>query len=518
MPWSSPASPAWARPHCSPTPPGRPTGCGCCGRTGCTPRAGSRSPGCTPCCARRWTSCRRFPSPRPRPCRPRSAWPSPADRAGSSSPPGCWGCWPSWPRREPVLCLVDDAQWVDGSSMDALLFAARRIESDRLAILVATRPGELESPGLPELWLGPLGTDQADQLLADHAPLLDLPSRRRILELAAGNPLALVELGDEVAPTAYASRPGRPELTLSARLEATFLGRVRQLAPEAQRLLLVAAADDSGRPADPAGGGRCARHRPVGARGDRAGPAAAPDRRAGRVRAPAGGLRGLPGSSGHRAAAGARGAGRRPAARAGRPPRLAPGGRRRQPGRAARRRARAHRAGGPGAGRARGGGRRAGTGCRADARPARTGPPPARRRRGGLGGRPGAASHAAGGPGLPGRLDPLGAGPGRAAAGALRVQAGRRPRRLRDAACRRRPAGRRRAAASRVGAGRGARSGLPHRRPGHGGRPGSSRRRAADRRADPRPRARRRHDRAAQRRRGPGGAAAAQRLRAQPAQ
>ena len=148
--------------------------------------------------------------------------------------------------REPVLCLVDDAQWVDGSSLDALFFAARRIESDRLAIVVSARPGEVESPGLRELRLEPLTVDQADQLLTAHAPKVDRPSRRPIIELAAGNPLALVELCDEVATASSASPPGRPELPLSARLEATFLGRVRQLAPETQRLLLVAAADDYG--------------------------------------------------------------------------------------------------------------------------------------------------------------------------------------------------------------------------------------------------------------------------------
>jgi len=166
--------------------------------------------------------------------------------------------------REPVLCLVDDAQWVDGSSMDALLFAARRIESDRLAIVVSTRLGELESPGLAELRLDPISADQADQLLTAHAPALDATTRRRIVELAAGNPLALVELGDDVLDTATSawsatsatsatpatpavpSPPGRPDVPLSARLEATFLGRVRQLAMETQRYLLVAAADDSG--------------------------------------------------------------------------------------------------------------------------------------------------------------------------------------------------------------------------------------------------------------------------------
>ena len=148
--------------------------------------------------------------------------------------------------REPVLCLVDDAQWVDGSSLDALFFAARRVESDRLAMLVATRPGQVESPGLRELRLEPISADQADRMLIDRAPSLDTRSRSRVVELAAGNPLALVELGDDGGASTYATLPRRPEPTLSARLEATFLGRVQQLAPDTQRLLLVAAADDAG--------------------------------------------------------------------------------------------------------------------------------------------------------------------------------------------------------------------------------------------------------------------------------
>jgi len=147
---------------------------------------------------------------------------------------------------EPVLCLVDDAQWIDGSSMDALFFAARRIESDRLAVVVSARLGELEPPGLAELRLDPIAPDQADRLLTAHAPALDPPSRRRIVELAAGNPLALVELSDDVPAPTTPSPPGRTEVPLSARLEATFLGRVHQLTPDAQRLLLVAASDDSG--------------------------------------------------------------------------------------------------------------------------------------------------------------------------------------------------------------------------------------------------------------------------------
>ena len=232
--------------------------------------------------------------------------------------------------REPVVCLVDDAQWVDGSSLDALFFAARRIESDRLAILVATRPGEIEAPGLTELRLDPIAPEHADRLLADHVPaLLPRPSRSRIIELAAGNPLALVELGDELAPTAYASLAGRPELPLSTRLEATSS---------------PGSASSRGDPAAAARrrGRRLGDLKTLQAAAGAVGSARQPSRRPsgpGCCGWPAGGpsscTRSWPPRStrppGPPNAAGARGARRRAAPRAGRPPRLAPGGRRGHP-------------------------------------------------------------------------------------------------------------------------------------------------------------------------------------------
>ena len=68
--------------------------------------------------------------------------------------------------RQPVLCLVDDAQWLDGPSLDALLFAARRIEADSLAMIFTVRPGGADLAGLPELTLGPVDPGAARRAAA----------------------------------------------------------------------------------------------------------------------------------------------------------------------------------------------------------------------------------------------------------------------------------------------------------------------------------------------------------------
>ena len=139
--------------------------------------------------------------------------------------------------RQPVLCLVDDAHWLDASSLDALLFAGRRIQADRIAMVFTVRTGDFPPTGLPELSLGPIDRDAAQQLVAG---LQRDPAGRTVLDLAAGNPLALVELSGQPEPI------GDHALPLSARLERAFLARVRRLPEQVQRLLVLAAADDTG--------------------------------------------------------------------------------------------------------------------------------------------------------------------------------------------------------------------------------------------------------------------------------
>ncbi|MEV0677872.1 AAA family ATPase [Actinosynnema sp. NPDC050436] len=153
----------------------------------------------------------------------------------------------------PVLCLVDDAHWLDAGSSDALVFAARRLGAEGVVIVFTAR--DLHAPpfpahGLPELRLGALSGEESSALLAEHAADLPRYVRDRIAAEAGGNPLALLELPaaqrEGHLPAAHAHRVGA--LPTHSRIQQTFADRIGAL-PEATRdLLLVAAADDTGDP------------------------------------------------------------------------------------------------------------------------------------------------------------------------------------------------------------------------------------------------------------------------------
>ncbi|MFI6520346.1 ATP-binding protein [Spirillospora sp. NPDC050679] len=136
----------------------------------------------------------------------------------------------------PVLCLIDDAHWLDRPSVEALAFAARRLGAEGIGLIMATRePAPL---GLPELALEGLAPAAAAAML-QAAPLTSA-QRYRVLAEAHGNPLALLEL-----PTALrdGSRPPEP-LPLTARLRSAFLDQVDRLPEATGTLLLIAAASD----------------------------------------------------------------------------------------------------------------------------------------------------------------------------------------------------------------------------------------------------------------------------------
>jgi DNA-binding CsgD family transcriptional regulator len=154
---------------------------------------------------------------------------------------------------QPVLCVVDDAQWLDQASALVLGFVARRLFADRIGMLFAVR--EPAGPlalleGLPELPLGGLPDAQARELLALVASAtVDERVGDRIVSDARGNPLALVELEGALTPVELSGSSALPEpLPLSRHLEERFLSRVRRLPQDAQTLLLVAAAEPSGDP------------------------------------------------------------------------------------------------------------------------------------------------------------------------------------------------------------------------------------------------------------------------------
>lgn len=141
----------------------------------------------------------------------------------------------------PLLVVVDDAQWVDEASAAALLFAARRLQSEGIAVLIAARDEpSFPTNGLPELRLGELGREDAESLLS-----AELPSelRESVLAEAGGNPLALVELS-KAADQGELDIAG--PLPLTDRLQAAFAGQLDRLPEPTRRILAVAAAEDSG--------------------------------------------------------------------------------------------------------------------------------------------------------------------------------------------------------------------------------------------------------------------------------
>src|SRR5829696_2324287 len=151
----------------------------------------------------------------------------------------------------PLVCVVDDAQWLDRPSADALTFAARRLDAEGVVLLFAARDGELrrfEGQGLAELTLGRLGAQAAGALLAARArSTLSTEVRDRLVESAAGNPLALIELAALLSAEQLAGHAPLPDpLPESAQLERIYLERARGLPAPAQRLLLLVAADDTG--------------------------------------------------------------------------------------------------------------------------------------------------------------------------------------------------------------------------------------------------------------------------------
>ena len=155
---------------------------------------------------------------------------------------------------QPVLCLVDDAQWLDQVSVEVLGFIARRLYADRVGMLFTVREGEGQATalaGLPELVLGGLPAGAAGELLATSAcARVDGRVGAQVVAGVAGNPLALVELAGELtAEELSGAVPLGWPLRFGGRLEELYLSRVRALPVDAQTLLAVAAADPTGDPA-----------------------------------------------------------------------------------------------------------------------------------------------------------------------------------------------------------------------------------------------------------------------------
>lgn len=149
----------------------------------------------------------------------------------------------------PLLCVVDDLQWLDQGSVEALLFAARRFVADPIALLFAVREtsAPFEIAGVDVVDLSGLAAPDAALLLDDHAPELVGPVRTRVLAESGGNPLAIIELGASrlAARDADESDPAEQvgPLPVTRRVQETFRRQIVELPEPTQRALLAAAAD-----------------------------------------------------------------------------------------------------------------------------------------------------------------------------------------------------------------------------------------------------------------------------------
>ncbi|HET9737874.1 MAG TPA: AAA family ATPase [Solirubrobacteraceae bacterium] len=152
----------------------------------------------------------------------------------------------------PLVCLIDDAQWLDRSSAQVLAFVARRLQAESVVLLFAERePVEHdELVRLPDLRVTGLShADARDLLMSAISGPLDDRVRDQILAEARGNPLALLELPRDVPPALRAGGFGLPNARpLRGVIETSFRRRVQQLPAATQRLLLAAAAEPTGDP------------------------------------------------------------------------------------------------------------------------------------------------------------------------------------------------------------------------------------------------------------------------------
>jgi predicted ATPase len=149
-----------------------------------------------------------------------------------------------------LLCVIDDAQWLDHASALTLAFVARRLLAEPVALVFAARdPGE-ELRHLPALEVRGLVNGDARALLSSTVRfVLDRPVLDRILAETRGNPLALLELPRGLTPTQLAGGFGIPEARdLSKQIEKSYVRRLEALPEDARRLLLVAAAEPVGDP------------------------------------------------------------------------------------------------------------------------------------------------------------------------------------------------------------------------------------------------------------------------------
>jgi DNA-binding CsgD family transcriptional regulator/Tfp pilus assembly protein PilF len=152
---------------------------------------------------------------------------------------------------QPLLCTIDDAHWLDDASAAALVFVARRLDADGIALLFAVREPEVRAfaaPGLPELRLHGLDRAAAAELLNTRLPAgVGAVVVEQLIELSNGNPLALIELPRGIGEAELATlEPLDEPLRVGVAVEREFLRRLGAVTATTRQALLVAAASDVG--------------------------------------------------------------------------------------------------------------------------------------------------------------------------------------------------------------------------------------------------------------------------------
>lgn len=150
----------------------------------------------------------------------------------------------------PLVCVIDDVQWIDQASTQVLEFVARRLFAEPLALVFAVREPSQTRPmsDLPELEVKGLSDDDSRTLLASAMRWpFDVEVRERFIAMTEGNPLALLELTQELTPSKVAGGFGLPSSgSLSSRIECGFLQRFAKLPLDTRRLVLIAATNAPG--------------------------------------------------------------------------------------------------------------------------------------------------------------------------------------------------------------------------------------------------------------------------------
>jgi DNA-binding CsgD family transcriptional regulator len=152
--------------------------------------------------------------------------------------------------QRPVVCVIDDAQWLDHASALTLAFVTRRLLAEPVGVVFASREPGLELEHVPELEVPGLRSEDARALLSSAVQFkLDARVRDRVVAETRGNPLALLELPRGLTATQLAGGFGLPGAeSLTGRIEESFVRRLEALSDRARGLLLLAAAEPVGDP------------------------------------------------------------------------------------------------------------------------------------------------------------------------------------------------------------------------------------------------------------------------------